>query len=131
QRPTYPVDRIEALIRHLGPTGNLLLLQSRTPEDGEVAATGIFPGLPGSTAEYWMGGSWRAAQSQLPNEALMFSALRTWRDRGAVRFNFGGGGKYKAKYGGAPHAMPWVRTSRFEVLERARQVAFDLYRKRR
>ncbi|MCB1040571.1 MAG: GNAT family N-acetyltransferase [Acidimicrobiales bacterium] len=131
QRPTYPVERVEALIRHLGPTGRLLLLQSRTPDDGEVAATGIFPGLPGSTGEYWMGGSWRAKQPLLPNEALMWTALRTWRDRGAVRFNFGGGGKYKAKYGGSPHSMPWVRRSRVEAVERLRAIAIDQYQRRR
>jgi hypothetical protein len=127
--PTYPVERVEALIRTLGPTGNLLLLQASTPE-GEPAATGIFPGLSGATAEYWMGGSYRRHQALLPNEALMWTALRTWRDRGAERFNFGGGGKYKAKYGGEAHAMAWVRRSRFEVLERARGMAFDLYRRR-
>ena len=125
--PTYPVDRVDALIRHLGPTGRLLLLRAHTPS-GEVAATGIFPGLPGSTAEYWMGASVRAHQHLLPNEVLMWTALRTWRDLGAVRFNFGGGGSYKAKYGGAPHTMPWVRRSRFEAVEVARQRAFELMR---
>ncbi|MCB1041145.1 MAG: GNAT family N-acetyltransferase, partial [Acidimicrobiales bacterium] len=127
--PTYPVERVEALIRHLGPTGDLLLLRSRTPA-GEVAATGIFPGIPGGTAEFWMGASTRSLQPQLPNEALMWEALRRWRDRGASRFNFGGGGTYKAKYGGAPHTMPWARRSRFAGLEPARAIAFDLYRRR-
>ena len=125
--PTYPAARVSALIRHLGPTGNLLLLRAHTPS-GDVAATGIFPGLPGSTAEFWMGASVRAHQHLLPNEVLMWTALRTWRDRGAVRFNFGGGGSYKAKYGGSPHTMPWVRRSRFQVIETARRQAFELNR---
>ncbi|WP_426571969.1 GNAT family N-acetyltransferase [Aquihabitans sp. McL0605] len=127
--PTYPQARVEALIRHLGPTGRLLLLEARTA-DGELAATGIFPGMAGGTAEYWMGGSERRLQHLLPNEALMWSALRTWRDRGAVRFNFGGGGSYKAKYGGEPHVLPWLRRSRFGVLEHARSTAYRLYRRR-
>ena len=126
--PTYPVERVSAVMDHLGPTGRLLLLRSYTPE-GDLAATGIFPGLEGSTAEYWMGGSWRVHQAQLPNEALMWTAIRTWRDRGAVRFNFGGGGKYKAKYGGAPHRLPWVRRSRFRGLEQARKVAWSMYKR--
>jgi len=125
--PTYPVGRVDALIRHLGPTGRLLLLRAHTAT-GEVAATGIFPGLAGSTAEFWMGASVRAHQHLLPNEVLMWTALRAWRDRGAVRFNFGGGGSYKAKYGGMPHTMPWVRRSRFEAVEAARQRAFELNR---
>lgn len=130
KRPTYPVERVESLIRHLGRTDHLLLLRSYTPE-GEPAATGIFPGLPGSTAEYWMGGSYRRHQAVLPNEALMWTAIRTWRDRGAVRFNFGGGGKYKAKYGGEDHSMPWIRQSRYGFLEHGRKAALDLYRRSR
>ena len=79
-----------------------------------------------------MGGSWRHHQQLLPNEALMWQALRTLRDRGCVRVNFGGGGKYKAKYGGDPHHMPWLRCSRVDVLERARDAALraHLWRKR-
>lgn len=130
QLPTYPLDRVDAMIRHLAPTGRLLLLRALLPT-GEVAATGIFPGLPGGTAEYWMGGSWRAHQAKLPNEALMWTAIRTWRDRGAARFNFGGGGEYKAKYGGVPHSMPWVRRSRFAALEHGRRLALDCYQTRR
>lgn len=130
QVPTYPLNRVEAIIRHLAPTGRLLLLRALLPTGG-VAATGIFPGLPGGTAEYWMGASWRAQQALLPNEALMWTAIRTWRDRGAVRFNFGGGGRYKAKYGGMPHSMPWVRRSRFGVLEHGRKAILDLDRIRR
>ncbi|MCU1369690.1 MAG: Aminoacyltransferase femX [Ilumatobacteraceae bacterium] len=130
RRPTYPQARVESLIRHLGPTGRLVLMEARTP-DGELAATGIFPGMAGGTAEYWMGASWQRHQHLLPNEALMWHALRAWRDRGAVRMNFGGGGAYKAKYGGSPHVLPWLRTSRFGVVEPARAVAAELYARSR
>jgi hypothetical protein len=128
--PTYPQGRVEALVRHLGPTGRLLLLEARTP-GGDLAATGIFPGMAGGTAEYWMGASWRRHQHLLPNEALMWEALRTWRDQGAVRANFGGGGSYKAKYGGSPHVLPWLRASRYGVIEQARSFAAELYRRSR
>jgi CelD/BcsL family acetyltransferase involved in cellulose biosynthesis len=120
--PTYPAERVASLLRHLGPTGHLLVLRARTP-DGRPAATGIFPGLPGGTAEFWMGASDRDHQHLLPNEALMWTALRTWRDRGAHRFNFGGGGAYKAKYGGTPHVLPQLRRSRPALLEHARAAA--------
>jgi hypothetical protein len=129
-RPTYPQSRVDALVRHLGPSGRLLLLEARTPA-GDLAATGIFPGMAGGTAEYWMGASWRRFQPLLPNEALMWHALRAWRDRGATRMNFGGGGTYKAKYGGAPHVLPWLRSSRWGAVEHARTVAADLYRRSR
>ena len=122
REPTYPAERVAALLRHLAPTGHLLVLRARTP-DGEPAATGIFPGLPGGTAELWMGASDAAHQHLLPNEALMWTALRTWRDRGAERLNFGGGGVHKAKYGGTPHRLPQLRRSRPALLEHARTAA--------
>jgi hypothetical protein len=128
--PTYGVDRVHALIRHLAPTDRLVLLRATTA-DGALAATGIFPGQPAGTAEFWGIASERQHQHLLPNEALMWSALRTWRDRGALRLNFGGGGTYKAKYGGTPHHLPWVRTSRFGALESARSAAKRLERSRR
>lgn len=127
---TYPLARVEAMIRHVGPTGKLLLLRART-DDGAIAATGIFPGQPGGTAEYWMGGSTRSLQALKPNELLMWTALRTWRDRGATTMDFGGGGSYKAKYGGRPNALLSLRSSRYPVLERARSVGLELRRRHR
>lgn len=126
--PTYPLERVEAMIRHLHPTGRLLLLRSRLP-DGRPAATGIFPGVPGAGAVFWMGASHREHQALLPNEALMWHALRTWRDRGAVTFDFGGGGQYKAKYGGEPLVVPWLRTSRFPMMEHGRTLAQRVVRR--
>lgn len=119
--PTYPMQRVEQMIEHLHPAGLLVLLRARDAQ-GRPAATGLFPGLPGSTAVFWMGASEPSLQSLLPNEALMWQALRSWRDRGAVRFDFGGGGRYKRKYGGAPLVVPWFRCSRFPVLEQVRTV---------
>lgn len=126
--PTYPVERVDAMIRHLHEAGRVVLLRSYDPE-GRPVATGLFPGLPGGTAVFWMGASHRDAQAMLPNEALMWSALRTWRDEGAVRFDFGGGGSYKEKYGGSPIVVPWLRRSRFAGLERGRELARKAVRK--
>ena len=42
--PTYDRERVRLLIRHLAPTGNLLLLRAREPQ-GRCIATGIFVGL--------------------------------------------------------------------------------------
>lgn len=125
--PTYPLSRVDAAIRHLHPTGRMLLLRARTP-DGEKAATGIFLGVPGAGAVFWMGASHPEHQSLLPNEALMWHALRGWRDRGATRFDFGGGGHYKKKYGGTLQEVPWVRCSRIGALERGRRSAQKAYK---
>jgi hypothetical protein len=38
--PTYPVERVRSLVKHLEPTGRVLLLRARDPE-GKCIATGI------------------------------------------------------------------------------------------
>jgi len=117
--PTYPLERVTAMIEELHPAGLVVLLRARDGE-GRSAATGLFPGVPGSAAVFWMGASPPEQQSLLPNEALMWHALRTWRERGAVSFDFGGGGEYKRKYGGDEIEVPWFRSSRVAALEQVR-----------
>lgn len=112
--PTYGVARVHALIRRLGPTGRLLLLRARDT-DGRCIATGIFPAFNG-TAFFWGGASWRWGQHLRPNELLQWYAMQYWRERGMHRFDLGGGGAYKKKYGGRPIAVPWLRASRFSLV---------------
>ncbi len=97
--------------------------------DGPVIAAGIFPGGHGS-AYYWGGASRTAAQPLLPNEALLWAAITSWRERGAVRFDFGGGGPFKEKFGGTPIEVGWARHSRPAALERLRGPAATLARRR-
>lgn len=122
--PPYGVDRIRQLITHLEPSGHLLLARARGP-DGRSLATGIFP-AHGRLAHFWMGASWREGQKLLPNEALQWFAMSHWKARGITAYDMGGGGDYKAKYGGAPIEVGWLRTSRFDALERARTTVLDL-----
>lgn len=117
--PTFDIGRVHSMVEHLDGTGHLLMLRARTASD-ECAATGLFPGLPGSTAFFWMGASDRELLDVRPNEALMWKAMQTWRERGALRFDFGGGGTYKEKYGGNAVTVPWIRWSRLPGLEVAR-----------
>lgn len=119
--PTYGVERVRALIDHLLPSGNLLLLRARDP-DGTCIATAIFP-MFNSTAYFWGGASWRAHQHLRPNEALIWYALRYSRRHGITEFDFSGGGAYKRKYGASEVVIPHVRRSRSGTLSRMRQLA--------
>jgi len=118
---TYQLDRVQALIRHLHPAGKLLALRARSAE-GECLSTAIFPG-DGPMAYFWGGASLRRFQKLNPNEPLVWHAIKYWRDRGAERFDFGGGGTYKKKYGGREIEVPWVRKSKWAVLENGRRAA--------
>jgi hypothetical protein len=122
--PPYAIERLRQLIRNLEPSGDLLLARARGP-DGKSIATGIFPAY-NRMAHFWMGASWRSGQKHLPNEALQWFAINHWRDRGIAAYDMGGGGDYKAKYGGKVIEVGWLRSSRFDVLERVRAELFTL-----
>jgi hypothetical protein len=119
--PTYTVDRVRALIRHLEPTGQILLLRARD-ENGLCIATGIFPAF-NDTALFWGGASLKEHQHNRPNEALHWHAIRYWRERGIARYDLGGFMEYKRKYGGAEIAIPGFRRSRSPLIAAVRTLA--------
>jgi hypothetical protein len=126
--PTYTIERVRTLIRHLSPTGNLLLLRARDTE-GRIIASGIFPGMH-SRAYFWGAASFRQFQILRPNELLLWQALKYWKARGIRSFDMGGGGEYKRKYGGREVCVPWVRASRYPLLPKVRNAAAMLMKVR-
>jgi CelD/BcsL family acetyltransferase involved in cellulose biosynthesis len=126
--PSYDKERVTELIRHVHPTGRLLLLRARDP-DGRCIATGIFPAM-NRWVYFWGGASWRRDQILRPNEALMWHAMRYWKSRGIERFDLGGGAEYKRKYGGAEIMVPFFRISRSRAVAAARRLAKSRFRVR-
>jgi hypothetical protein len=120
-RPTYGIERVRALIRHLQPTGQLLLLRARD-RDTNVIATGIFPAM-NDRAYLWGAASWRRFQILRPNELLIWHAMLHWKACGIQFFDMGGSGEYKRKYGGSEISVPWLRMSRNSLLPMLRQGA--------
>jgi hypothetical protein len=125
--PTYSVDRVRMLLKHLLPTGRLLAVRARNP-DGKCIATSLYPGM-NDTAFFWGNASWRAEQHWRPNEYLHWYALRYWKARGVKLFDWGGGGTYKEKYGVEPYVVPWFYQSKYRVLATARNEARALFYK--
>jgi hypothetical protein len=128
--PPYGIGLVRIFLKHLGPTGQLLLLRARDP-DGNCIATGIYPGLNGF-AQMWGNGSLRSGQHFRPNEALHWYALRYWRHRGTHCFDWGGEGHYKEKYGGRKIVVARFSKSRAAILPKLRNEAslmFDRARK--
>ena len=123
--PTYSIERVRLLIKHLVPTGNLLLVRARDSE-GQCIATGIYPAMNG-TMYFWGGASWRKYQLLQPNEAVHWFAMRYWKERGMMICDMGGGGEYKRKYGGREISVPYLRTSRYPFLEATRNLAMHLH----
>jgi hypothetical protein len=123
--PTYSIERVRSLIRHLEPAGHLLLLRARDPE-GRCIATAVLPWYH-RTMYFWGGASYRPDQHLRPNEALIWYALRWARERGVTEFDFVGGNAYKAKYGTTEVPVPWARRSRSPLVAGLRDVAKEGY----
>jgi hypothetical protein len=117
--PSYGVERVRELIRCLSDSGQLLLVRARDPR-GRCIATGIFPASH-DTMYFWGGASWRDSLLYRPNEAIQWYAMRYWRRRGVRRYDMGGGGEYKKKFGGAPIVVPWLRKSKYPGVAILRQ----------
>lgn len=119
--PTYSIERVRELIRDIYPTGNLLLLRAKN-SSGICIATGIFPAF-NDTMYFWGGASWRQYQNLRPNEAIVWYAMKYWKKRGIEKFDFGGAGEYKRKYGGYRIKIPWVRMSKYKIIGSMRNFA--------
>jgi hypothetical protein len=124
--PTYDLERVRALVRHLEPTGNVLLLRARDP-DGKCIASGIFPGF-NKIVEFWGNASFRASQGFRPNEFMQWYVMRYWKRRGAEVYDWGGEGTYKEKYGVVAHRVPWFIKSRYQFVGKLRDGAKKMYR---
>jgi hypothetical protein len=120
--PTYGIERVRELIRHILPTGNLLLLRARD-QVGRSIATGIFLSISPTTMYFWGGASWRSHQGLRPNDLLMWTAMRIGKSRGLRLLDLGGGGGYKKKFGGRPISVPWVRASSHPFIPLLRDIA--------
>ncbi len=125
--PTYGIERVQELIRHIQRTGKLLLLRARNSE-GRCIATGIFLSINPTTMYFWGGASWRSHQNLRPNDLLMWTAMRTGKARGIRVLDLGGAGDYKKKFGGSPISVPWVRVSSHPLIPLLRDSARKLFK---
>jgi hypothetical protein len=123
--PTYSIDRVRTLIRHLEPAGRLLLLRAREP-GGRCIATAVLPWYH-RTMYFWGGASYRPDQHLRPNEALIWHALRWARSHGVTEFDFVGGNSYKQKYGTTEVPVPWARRSRSPLVAGLRDAAKEAF----
>jgi hypothetical protein len=124
-KPTYGPDRVQKLIDHVYPTGDLLLARVRDP-DGHSIASGIYVGF-GRFGLFWGNGSLRQHQILRPNEALHWHAMRHFKALGLPMYDWGGRADYKVKYGVVPFSLLAFRKSRFGAIQYARDMAEKIY----
>ncbi len=124
--PHFGAERFRAMIRHVQPTGMLLLLRARDA-DGRCIATGIYPAA-NQVAFYNNGASWRQDQKLRPNELLHWHAMRYWKQRGLRSYNMEGTMGFKLKFGGQQTSVPMFYRSRYRWLSALRSSAMPLGR---
>jgi hypothetical protein len=124
--PTYPLETVRKFLRNLYPTGRLGLFRARNRE-GRGIATVLSHGID-NFAQVWGGASFRDSHHMSPNQALMWYALRYWRNRGAQTFDWGGGGEYKEQYGCHPVTVIRLSKSRIPLLSVLRDQAQSVVR---
>jgi hypothetical protein len=123
--PTFGRERVLSLMRHLMPTGNLLLLRTRDSA-GRCVATGIFVGL-NQRGHFWGNSSGQDTLALRPNEPLHWYAMCHWKRRGMVEYEMGGGG-YTEKYGAKPCQQLRFRRSKYRWIGDGRNLAEAGYR---
>ena len=124
--PTYSAKRIESLIQSFYSGDNLFLFKAFNDKH-QCIATGIFPSYNGKMF-FFGGASYRKFQNLLPNEALIWHAMKHGIENNIHTFDMGGGGHYKRKYGGKIITVPWIRTSQYEIFSELRDLAKKLYK---
>lgn len=125
-KPTVPLSRIRALIQHVHPTGDLLLLRA-VGSCGKRIATCICPVMR-NWGVLWGAASYRSEQHLRPNELLLWEAIRRCKSRGVTVFDCGEGGDYKKKYGVEEIRNLHFFESAHPMLQVTRTRAYALYR---
>ena len=126
--PTYGPNRVRLLLKHLLPTGRLLLLRAKTP-DGTCIGTGIFLGYK-KYAYFWGNASWREYQHFCPNEVMHWHAIRYFKRQGMEIYDLCGGGDYKRKYGGEEVQRLVFYKTKYRWMAGGRSLAYRAFKLR-
>lgn len=119
--PTYSIDKVKCLLRNMSKTDNVLCLRVRDPE-GNSIATSIFFGF-NEKFFFWGGASYRSGQHYRPNEYMIWTAIKYWRDRGVTTFDMVGVRDYKRKFGSHEEAYAKVIFTKYKILISLRNMA--------
>lgn len=123
--PTYSLDKVKCLMRHLSDGENVLCLRVLDP-DGNCIATSIYLGY-NKTFFFWGGASYRSGQHYRPNEYSIWTAIRFWRDKGYENFDMVGVRDYKKKFGSHEVTYAHITIARFSLIIKLRDLAKKAY----
>lgn len=116
--PTYNLERVRCLIGALRGSSQILMLRATSPS-GSTLGTSISVGR-NRTAVAWGMAFDRDNQDYHAIDLLWWETIRYWKLAGALVFDLGGGGDYKAKYGGREIPSHAFHRSRYALLRYGR-----------
>jgi len=123
--PTYGVEKVKRLLKHLAVNDSVLCLRVRDPK-GLSIATSIFPGF-NKKFFFWGGASLRSYHNYRPNEYMIYTAMKYWRNRGCEVFDMVGIRPYKKKFGSWEVHYPIIIAPRYKILYYLKNFAAKLY----
>lgn len=123
--PTYTVDKVKCLLKHLSKADNVYCLRVIDPQGTKIASS-IFPGF-NHKMFFWGGASLRPYQKYRPNEYMIYKAMHYWRERGCTEFDMVGNRAYKKKFGSWEVSYPSIIIPKYKILVPLKNIAASLY----
>lgn len=123
--PSYSLEKVKHIMSIFGKTDKLLCLRVRAP-DGRPIASSIFFGF-NRKCFYWGGASYRSDQHYRPNEYMIWTAIRYWRERGCTVMDMVGDRPYKHKFGPEPVSYALIYLTKYPFLITMRNLAKKAY----
>lgn len=123
--PSYSLEKVKRIMRIFGKTGKLLCLRVRDPEGMSIASS-IFFGF-NKKCYFWGGASYREHQHYRPNEYMIWTAIKYWREKGCEVMDMVGDRAYKRKFGPEPESYALIYLTKFPILIHMRNLAKKVY----
>lgn len=127
--PTYSLEKIQRMLKHMGPTGQLACITAKDPQ-GQIIGAYIGCGMS-KRCFGWCIASRQDSLWYRPNEYLFWSGMRFCRGHGREIYDFSGVAEYKYKWNPREIAYLRVMAGKFPFLIPLRNGAKNLYWKGR
>lgn len=124
--PSYDKERIEVMVRELKEKSMVYCLRVINPE-GICIASLLSIGFNHMAIVIGNPSYIKFRDEYKPNEIVFWQAMRYWKSKGMGIFDYGGGGKWKLKFGCSPISYHMVYHSNIPGLFRLKDFAAKMF----
>ena len=123
--PSYSLEKVKNIMHTFSGTDKILCLRVKNPEGASIASS-IFFGF-NKKAFFWGGASYREHQHYRPNEYMIWTAIKYWREKGCEVLDMVGDRAYKRKFGPVPERYALIYLTKYPILIKMRNLAKKIY----